>query len=293
MRSVFLALALLLFGTRAADAASAICTLSATNVAFGVVTGATVTAAGQVTLHCTGNGNVNYSLSLSTGSSGSYTLRRMTSGANRISYNLFTDTARTQIWGDGTGGSTTVTGQLKFQGVGNLTIPISVYGTYPVQPLPAPGSYADTITVSMSCAECNKPTTTFQVTANAQPACAIVASDMDFGTYSGVQLDRQSPMFLSCSTGSAWNIGLNQGTFSGATVTTRRMTGPHSASLTYSLFRDAARTQNWGNTVGTDTLLGSGTGLPQLITVYGRIPAGQSPGAAGGYRDTIVVTVTF
>ncbi|HEX4737450.1 MAG TPA: spore coat protein U domain-containing protein [Allosphingosinicella sp.] len=88
------------------------------------------------------------------------------------------------------------------------------------------------------------------------------------------------------------NIGLNQGTFTAATVTTRKMKGPGTFSLSYSLFSDAARANNWGNTVGVDTVSGTGTGGDQLATVYGQIPATQNVGG-GGYQDTITATVTF
>ena len=74
-------------------------------------------------------------------------------------------------------------------------------------------------------------------------------------------------------------------------MTTRCMQSG-AAQLTYALYRDAARTLNWGNTVGTDTLAGTGTGSAQASTVYGRIAAGQLP-APGGYVDTITATITF
>ncbi|HEY1962441.1 MAG TPA: spore coat U domain-containing protein, partial [Rhizomicrobium sp.] len=90
-----------------------------------------------------------------------------------------------------------------------------------------------------------------------------------------------------------WNVGLNQGTFSGATVTSRKMSGPGSASLSYSLYQDAARTRNWGNTVGTDTVPGTGTGTAQSLTVYGRVPGSQTAAVPGSYADTIVVTLTY
>jgi spore coat protein U-like protein len=70
------------------------------------------------------------------------------------------------------------------------------------------------------------------------------------------------------------------------------MTGPGAFLLNYGLFTDATRTTNWGETVGTDTVSGTGTGATQIVTVYGRIPATQNVGI-GGYVDTITATVTF
>ena len=108
---------------------------------------------------------------------------------------------------------------------------------------------------------------------------------MNFGAYHpvGPSIAGSSSILLVCTTSTAWNVGLDQGTFPGATVTTRQMAGAAS-SLAYSLFSDSARTINWGNTVGTDTVSGTGTGGPQVITVYGRIPSGQSVAGIGGIR---------
>ena len=60
----------------------------------------------------------------------------------------------------------------------------------------------------------------------------------------------------------------------------------------YSLYQDSARTQNWGSSIGVDTVAGTGTGLTQSVSVYGRVAAQTTP-AAGTYTDTIVVTVTY
>jgi spore coat protein U-like protein len=68
------------------------------------------------------------------------------------------------------------------------------------------------------------------------------------------------------------------------------MTGSGGGTLNYSLFRETGRTSNWGNTGTTDTV--SGSGLLQTITVYGRIPAGQTP-IVGVYTDTVTVTLTY
>ncbi len=78
----------------------------------------------------------------------------------------------------------------------------------------------------------------------------------------------------------------------GATITVRKMRGPASAIINYGLFQNAALTTNFGNTVNTDTLAGTGVGTAQTITVYGQVPAQASP-APGSYADVVNVTVTF
>ena len=75
-------------------------------------------------------------------------------------------------------------------------------------------------------------------------------------------------------------------------MTTRSMTGPAAALLGYGLFKDASHTINWGVTVGTDTVAGTGNGLAQPITVYGQIPAAEYV-QAGAYSDTVTATITY
>lgn len=135
-------------------------------------------------------------------------------------------------------------------------------------------------------------TTTFQVTTNVNATCTIEATDLDFADYTTVQLDGQSQIEVTCTNSAQWNIGLDAGIFPAATVTTRAMTGPAGAHINYELFSDPAHTTNWGDTVGTDTVSGVGTGAVEVVGVYGRIPAAQNP-AVGGYADTITATVTF
>ena len=48
----------------------------------------------------------------------------------------------------------------------------------------------------------------------------------------------------------------------------------------------------WGNTPGTDTVTGVGTGLAQDHTVFGSIPAAQVI-PAGDYADTITVRIYY
>jgi spore coat protein U-like protein len=135
-------------------------------------------------------------------------------------------------------------------------------------------------------------TTTFQVTATVQATCLISATNLAFGTYTGAQTDATSTISVTCTSSTPYNVGLDPGTATGATVTTRRMSGPGGALLGYALYRDAAHTQNWGNTVGTDTASGTGTGSAQSLTVYGRLAASQyvTPGA---YADTITATISY
>jgi spore coat protein U-like protein len=138
-------------------------------------------------------------------------------------------------------------------------------------------------------------TDTFNVTATVLGACTVSATDLGFGNYtptSGTDLDATSTVTVTCTNGTGYSVGLNEGTH-GSTVTTRQMLDTVSSdTLNYALFRNLARTDNWGNTPLTDTVDDTGDGTAQDITVYGRVDANQYV-SAGSYADVITVTVTY
>jgi len=137
-------------------------------------------------------------------------------------------------------------------------------------------------------------TTTFTVSITITASCVInSASTLNFGS-SGVltaNIDVTSTIQVQCTNTTPYNIGLDQGTAPGATVTTRKMTNG-AATVSYSLYSDSGRTTNWGKTVSTDTVASTGTGASQSFTVYGRVPPQSTP-APQAYSDTITVTVTY
>ena len=60
--------------------------------------------------------------------------------------------------------------------------------------------------------------------------------------------------------------------------------------LAYRLYRDYARTSEWG--IGPGVATGTGIGGQRSLTVFGRIFPGQSP-SVGIYSDAVVITVTY
>jgi spore coat protein U-like protein len=139
-------------------------------------------------------------------------------------------------------------------------------------------------------------TTTFQSKVIITATCAVAATILDFGTTGVIaaNLDLTSTINVTCTNTTPYTVAVNQGIMGGGTVTTRKMKvlAANTEAVSYSLFRDAARTLNWGVTAGTDTVAGTGNGLAQPLTVYGRIPA-QAAVTPGTYTDTLTVTVTY
>jgi spore coat protein U-like protein len=138
------------------------------------------------------------------------------------------------------------------------------------------------------------PSARFQVSATAVDSCVVATGDHAFGNYdplAAAPTDAMSTVTVTCTPDVLYNIGLDSGTGFGATTTNRKMT-KGAESLNYSLYRDAARLLVWGNTVGSDTIAGFGTGIAVAHPVYSRIPAKQAV-RRGAYVDTITVTLTY
>lgn len=133
------------------------------------------------------------------------------------------------------------------------------------------------------------------VTGSITATCVVNASSLAFGAYNPVlntNLDVTGTVSVSCTNATPYNVGLDAGAGTGATVTNRKLTSGAN-TLTYQIYRDSARTLNWGNTAGTDTIAGTGNGSAQSITAYGRIVSGQTTAAVGSYTDTVTVTITY
>ncbi len=136
--------------------------------------------------------------------------------------------------------------------------------------------------------------TTFQVTATVVSSCDVSATSLSFGAYDPVAtapLDGAATINVRCTNGTSYVVALDEGVGASATISERRMTNG-AQTLTYALYQDAGRSTLWGETSGTDTVAATGTGAVQAHAMYGRAPA-QQTATAGGYSDTITVTVTY
>jgi spore coat protein U-like protein len=131
----------------------------------------------------------------------------------------------------------------------------------------------------------------FSVQTLVDRTCSVTAQNLNFGTQGllKTQVDGSSQLSVTCTSGLPFSISLNGG-LSNAAPAQRKMANG-SNSITYGLFQDAARTQLWGSLAGL-LASGTGTGLVQRLTVYGRVPAQPTP-PAGTYSDTVVMTITY
>ncbi len=115
-----------------------------------------VASNGSVTVDCSvgaapPNPPVNVLITISQSpNSRSFSPRKMKNGAgpDLLNYNLYTNSSMTSIWGDGTGGTSTVT--LRNINKNNPPIITTVYGGIPAGQNVAKGSYTDTLTVTIT-----------------------------------------------------------------------------------------------------------------------------------------------
>jgi spore coat protein U-like protein len=134
------------------------CTVSASGLAFGIYnpySGSPTLTNGVVTMTCSlvsgGASFANPVSSYSTGSSGTYANRTMLFGANLLNYNFYLDSNMTKEAGNGSPGT--------FQGGGSMHLvpPVitgqvqdNLYGRIPINQGVAPGTYLDTIIVTVN-----------------------------------------------------------------------------------------------------------------------------------------------
>ena len=125
------------------------CTVSTSALAFGNVntlSGTNVDGSGGLSVTCTNGTAWTASAGVGAGSGASFAARRMSAGGDLLNYNLYTNSARSTVWRDGTASTATVGGT----GSGT-TQAVTIYGRVNSGQTSAPaGSYADTVAVTVT-----------------------------------------------------------------------------------------------------------------------------------------------
>jgi spore coat protein U-like protein len=140
-------------------------------------------------------------------------------------------------------------------------------------------------------------TANFGVSATVAANCLVSATNLGFGTYTGVaQLTGTSNVNVNCTKNSTYSLALSAG---GGTYATRLLANGTN-NLQYNLYTSAAATSIWGDgTASTAVVPGTGAGMAaanQIThTVYGVLPDNvtNETQPVGTYNDTITVTVTY
>ena len=141
---------------------------------------------------------------------------------------------------------------------------------------------------------------TVQITITA--SCTINAATLDFGTNAGTALlsgntDASTTVSVTCTNGTPYAVGMDTG--ANASASQRRMKSGANF-INYNLYVDAARTNAWTTSASATTCtaanscyLGTGDGIAQSISIYGRVPTVPLAPAPGSYTDTVTMTITY
>jgi spore coat protein U-like protein len=151
---VLVAVVMLLAGASPAGAQS--CAVATTGLVFGVYNTGTATpndTTGSVTVTCVALSStaVSYTIAFSPGAGGSVAARAMTAaGVPPLAYQIYTDIARSRIWGDGTGGSFNVGDGYTLPAILPVVRQYPSYGRMPARQLVSPGIFGDSVSVMIT-----------------------------------------------------------------------------------------------------------------------------------------------
>lgn len=129
------------------------CSITASALDFGAagveLASRATDAVSSISVRCASGVSYTVALDAGTGSGATVTQRRMKrdGGAETLLYTMYLDSARTQIWGDGSSGTRTLTGTGSGTEAANNH---SVYGRLLPQTPPPYGQYRDTITATIT-----------------------------------------------------------------------------------------------------------------------------------------------
>jgi len=127
-------------------AAAGACTVTATPLIFGSIgtlSPAPVDGIGRVSVSCPQT--TSYEVSIGPAPAGSTGYREMTSGENRLEYQVYVDPTRQLPWGDGTASTFTASGSAGSEGLEHV-----VYGRVFPRRQTFPGHYSDSLVVTIT-----------------------------------------------------------------------------------------------------------------------------------------------
>ena len=300
------------------QAQSSSCSATITPIAYGtadVLLNQPVDTTGTLQITCTGLAGetvrVCANLGRATPAPGPSSRRMADGSGNVLNHELYSDPARTQVWGSWEGGGYASGGvqiDLPIGASGTATTTRTIYGRVLAgQQTAPPGTYTQTLQgaehsfsdrkVSGGTGNCPVgPRTLYAgtpVSATVPTICHVTAATLNFGTLGLIQtnVDAPSTIGVQCSDALPYTVALDGGQ-AGTTDPTQRKMSKASEQVTYGLYRDTTRTLPWGSTAGTDTVSGVGNTTVQSLAVYGRIPPQTTP-SPGLYTDLVVVTVSY
>ena len=131
-------------------------------------------------------------------------------------------------------------------------------------------------------------TNTFTARIEIQAACEVTSpTDLDFGTHGLLNstITATSTFVVKCTNGTNYSVALTGANDSGGV---KNMVNG-SEDVAYQTYQDSSHSTVWD---GSNTKSGTGTGVDQTHTVYGKVDPQTSP-SVGIYTDTVTITVSY
>jgi len=242
----------------------------------------------------------------------------MQAGAGQLlQFQIYQDAARTVLWGSNSGtAGTQLYVQVMIPANGSASGTATLYGQVLAgQNTAIPANYTESLVgtqINVSDGGSRYPTNCnggqvqsgnfdFTVTATVSKSCTVTAgaaSTIDLGSvaYTAVNTSASSSIGVTCSNSTPYYVGLSpNSTASTSGAGAMSGTGSNTDKVPYQLYSNASLSSVWGNTATSTSVgngvAGTGTGSPQTIPVYVKVPSANH--APDSYSDTVTVNVNY
>jgi spore coat protein U-like protein len=147
--------------------------------------------------------------------------------------------------------------------------------------------------VASPCAAAGRATSQMPVSVSPVSSCTLSAQPMVFfiPVPTNGAVDSTSLITVQCPPLTAFTIDIDNGLYPNG-INRRVYNATYNAYINYDIYKDPPRSQVWGTGAARNVPGNSGLTGIYLRTVYGRVTAVKSI-KAGGYNDTLTVTVSF
>ena len=136
---------------------------------------------------------------------------------------------------------------------------------------------------------------TVQIRASVNPigGCAVAATPLIFmiPVPTNTNVDSTSTITIKCAPNTAFTVDINTGLYPNG-INRRVFNAAANAYINYDVYKDPPRSAVWGTGGARNVGGNSGPTGTSLLTVYGRVASVKTL-KAGGYNDTLTVTITF
>jgi len=138
-----------------------------------------------------------------------------------------------------------------------------------------------------------------QVTAGIGKNCVIETTNISFGSYDPANVNATDPLdatgsvTTTCTIGTAGEVLINYGANVAVDTEDRRMVGTNTSGyLGYEVYSNSDRSTIWSGDAESGVDI-TAAGVGEEMTVYARIPGGQTDAANDSYTDTLTVLVSY